>query len=337
MYVLKTRALTKSYAHGTGIVLSGIDFDLKQHEVCAIVGASGSGKSTFLKLIAGLEIPDSGTIELNGTVVSDGRVFLPPEKRRVGFVFQDFALFPHLTVEQNVGFGIARAPDKRGRVAELLELVGLTQHATKYPGELSGGEQQRVALVRALAPKPTLLLMDEPFSNLDGGIRKEVRSFVFDIIRRTGLSCVFVTHDLDDAMVYGDTIAILHRARFEQRGAPRALYTAPASTYVAGLFGDINFLTPAFLERLGLPVRETHHYTIRATEIGCSVEATPGALPGRIVGRTFLGSHFELSVRIEGLQDLKVLVAVDATPDGEAVFVAIDRDRIICFEKDSDT
>ena len=335
MDVLTIRALTKSYKYGIGPVLAGIDFDLKRQEVCAIVGASGSGKSTFLKLIAGLESPDSGTIKLGGTIVSDERLFLPPEKRKVGFVFQDFALFPHLTVEQNVGFGIAKAQDKQDRVAELLNLVGLARHAAKYPGELSGGEQQRVALARTLAPKPTLLLMDEPFSNLDGGIKKEIRGFVFEIIRRTGLSCVFVTHDLDDAMVYADTIAILHRARFEQQGSPRALYTRPHSAYVASLFGDINFLASAFVQRLGITPSKTNHYTVRATDIRCSAEMECDAIPATIVSRTFLGSHFELDVQIEGLQALKALVSVESTPEDDLVYVTIDKDSVISFEKDS--
>ena len=335
MNVLKIRALTKSYKYGIGPVLAGIDFDLKRHEVCAIVGASGSGKSTFLKLIAGLESPDSGTIELGGAIVSDERLFLPPEKRKVGFVFQDFALFPHLTVEQNVGFGIAKAQHKQDRVAELLNLVGLAKHASKYPGELSGGEQQRVALARTLAPKPTLLLMDEPFSNLDGGIKKEIRGFVFDIIRRTGLSCVFVTHDLDDAMVYADTIAILHRARFEQQGSPRALYTQPHSAYVASLFGDINFLEVEFVRQLGITPRKTNHYTLRTTDIRCSAERERDAIPAKILSRTFLGSHFELEMQIEGLQDLKALVSVESTPKDNLIYITINKDRIISFEKDS--
>ena len=335
MNVLKIRALTKSYKYGSRPVLERIDFDLKRHEVCAIVGASGSGKSTFLKLIAGLESPDSGTIELGGTIVSGERLFLPPEKRKVGFVFQDFALFPHLTVEQNVGFGIAKAQHKQGRVSELLNLVGLSKHASKYPGELSGGEQQRVALARTLAPKPNLLLMDEPFSNLDRGIKKEIRGLVFDIIRRTGLSCVFVTHDLDDAMVYADTIAILHRARFEQQGSPQALYTQPHSAYVASLFGDINYLESEFVEQLGITPRKTNHYTVRATDIRCSAEMERNAIPAKILSRTFLGSHFELEVQIEGIQELKALISVESAPKNHLVYVTINKDRIISFEKDS--
>jgi len=234
MDILKIRALKKTYVPGAEPVLSGLDFDLKQREVCAIVGASGSGKSTLLRLIAGLDISERGSIELNGSIVSDERRFVPPEERRVGYVFQDLALFPHLTVTQNVEFGIPGAHSRKDRAAEILDLVGLTGHGTKYPGELSGGEQQRVALARTLAPGPKLLLMDEPFNSLDIGLRREVRAFVFDIIRQSGVACLFVTHDMDEAMEFADTIAILNGVRFEQRGLPETLYTRPKSMYVAG-------------------------------------------------------------------------------------------------------
>lgn len=333
MHVLTVRALAKSYRQGRAVVLSGIDFDLKPHEICAVVGASGSGKSTLLKLIAGLEHPDSGTIALNEIVVSDPQQFVPPEKRNVGFVFQDFALFPHLTVAENVGFGLGKAPKQPNRVAQLLALVGLTQHASKYPNELSGGEQQRVALARTLAPKPTLLLMDEPFSNLDVGIKKEIRRSVFEIIRQTGLSCVFVTHDMDDAMMYADTIAILHRAKFEQRGSPRVLYSQPQSAYVARLFSDINVLNPQFVRQLGIEPSPTKTYAVRTTDVQCFAEERPAAIPATVQGRIFLGSEVELDLHIAGGNKLNATMPFASAPDAQNVFVTISEDNLLVFDR----
>ena len=181
-------------------IIDGFSLSLRQGEIVGIPGPSGSGKSTLLRLIAGLEVPETGKIVIAGRTVVDDRTYVPAEKRGVGMVFQDYALFPHLTAEQNVMFGLHRLPrqQRAGRVREMLELVRLTEYAKRYPHELSGGQKQRVALARALAPQPSLLLLDEPFSNLDEELKASIRRELRDILRQAGMTCILVSHDRAD-------------------------------------------------------------------------------------------------------------------------------------------
>lgn len=191
---------------------------IHQGEFLSILGESGSGKSTVLRLIAGLEVPESGSIEIKGrTMVSDG-LFVPPEKRGVGMVFQDYALFPHMTVASNVQFGI-RGLDRRAkeeRLQQVLHIVGLSDFRERYPYELSGGQQQRVALARALAPQPALLMLDEPFSNLDAGLREKIREEVHEILKQSGITTIFVTHDIGDAEAMADRIITMESGKLVQ-------------------------------------------------------------------------------------------------------------------------
>jgi len=213
-------------------------------KVTALLGASGSGKSTLLRLIAGLEPVDGGRVILGGGVASAPQVMAPAESRRIGFVFQDFALFPHMTAAQNVAFGLA-ALERHARGAEArawLERVGLAHRADAYPHELSGGEQQRVALARALAPKPRAVLLDEPFSGLDPGLRADLRDRTLDAVASIGATTLFVTHDADEALYVADQIAILRDGRLVQADAPRDLYERPASPEAAAALGAINRL-----------------------------------------------------------------------------------------------
>ncbi|WP_409289253.1 ABC transporter ATP-binding protein [Peribacillus sp. SCS-37] len=191
-------------------------------EILSILGNSGSGKSTVLRLIAGLESPKSGSIEINGKVMADDTQFIMPEKRGVGLVFQDYALFPHMTVANNVKFGLVKMnrKEKAARLQEVLELVGLTQYAERYPYELSGGQQQRVALARALAPNPSLLMFDEPFSNLDAELQLRIRDELRSILKQTGITSIFVTHDRADARSLADRIVIMKNGRIVQAGKP---------------------------------------------------------------------------------------------------------------------
>jgi iron(III) transport system ATP-binding protein len=222
-------------------VLADASLHVEAGTICALLGPSGSGKTTLLRLIAGLEHPDAGSIRLGDDVLVDGRRSVPPERRHIGMVFQDWALFPHLTVAENVGFGLGKQPDP-GRVAGVLDLVGLGDAGDRRPGTLSGGQQQRVALARALAPGPSVLLLDEPFSNLDVAMRARIRREVHDLLRSTGVTTVFVTHDQEEAFVLGDQVAVMRDGRIIQSASPRDLYTLPADRWVAGFVGDANFL-----------------------------------------------------------------------------------------------
>ncbi len=200
MNFVEIQDVSFSYSRKEAPILKKVSFTLNKGEIVGVVGPSGSGKSTLLRLIAGLGTPHSGKISINGKVVMDMQTFIPPENRGVGMVFQDYALFPHLTVAQNIEFGLHRMSrsQRLSRVDEMVELVQLTGFTKRYPHELSGGQQQRVALARALAPKPSLLLMDEPFSNLDANLRSSIRSELRDILQKAGMTCLLVTHDQQD-------------------------------------------------------------------------------------------------------------------------------------------
>ena len=224
--------------------------DLSLHvapgESVALLGPSGCGKTTLLRLIAGLERPLAGTIQLGDRFVSGpsgrGGTWVVPESRRVGMVFQDWALFPHLTVGRNVGYGLERSKRTPDRIAEALELVGLGGFAERMPATLSGGQQQRVALARALAPRPGVLLLDEPFSNLDSSLREDVRSEVRRLLIELGITAVFVTHDQDEAFVVGDRVGVLCEGRLAQVDTPDGLYRRPADPFVADFVGTASWL-----------------------------------------------------------------------------------------------
>ena len=223
---------------------NGISFHLQRGQLMALLGPSGCGKTTTLRLIAGFEQVDSGEVKINGQCVAcHPHVHLPPEKRRVGMVFQEYALFPHLTVAQNVAFGLHHyGGDKSKRVAAVLELVGLAGLEKRMPNELSGGQQQRVALARALAPEPDVVLLDEPFSNLDAGLRVRVRAEVRAILREANATAIFVTHDQEEALSLVDQVAVLINGVVQQQAAPQQLYIQPANRQVAEFLGDVNFL-----------------------------------------------------------------------------------------------
>lgn len=217
-----------------------VSLTVKPGQVTCLLGPSGCGKSTTLRMIAGIEQLDSGTIHIDGNPVADRRNSLPPEKRSVGMVFQDLALFPHMTIAANIAFGIPKARRKSADVAQMLDRVGLAGYGDKYPHQLSGGEQQRVALARALATGPKVMLLDEPFSSLDQRLRSEMREFALDLLREAGTAVVLVTHDPDEAMMMADRIAIMEQGRVLQEGAPLDLYNRPTNLAVAQFFSDLN-------------------------------------------------------------------------------------------------
>jgi iron(III) transport system ATP-binding protein len=232
--------VSKSY--GATPVLRGVDLTVEPGTLTAILGASGVGKTTLLRVIAGFEFADGGSVTIDGTVVDDGRHRMPPQRRRVGYVAQDGALFPHLTVRGNVAFGLPRRERRGPRAREVLELVGLTELAGRYPHELSGGQQQRVALGRALAGRPRLVLLDEPFSSLDATLRAAVRAEVLDVLRSTGTTAVLVTHDQDEALSSADRVAVMRGGLITQEGSPRTIYQHPADPDTAAFVGTANLL-----------------------------------------------------------------------------------------------
>jgi len=244
MSLLEVKGISKKYPRGDSPALDGVSFSLEGNRILALVGASGSGKTTMLRILAGLEKPDAGEVMLGGKVIANCSGGLAAEARGIGMVFQNHALFPHLTVEKNVLFGVRKMADvaKRELLSELLELVGLPGMAKRFPHELSGGERQRVALARALAPAPRLLLLDEPFSSLDLRLRQAVRDETREILRKRETAAVFVTHDTEDSLAVADRIVVMKEGRVQQAGAPQEVYHAPVNPYVASFFGSCNFL-----------------------------------------------------------------------------------------------
>lgn len=240
---VELRGVSKSF--GTVAAVRAAELTVAEGELLALVGPSGCGKTTLLRLVAGFERPDAGEIVIAGSTAASASVFTPPERRRVGMVFQQLALFPHLNVEQNVAYGLGRkttAGRRRERVDELLSLVGLHGYERRFPDELSGGQAQRVALARALAPEPAVVLMDEPFSSLDVSLREGVRREVRRILKAAGATALLVTHDQDEALVMGDRVAVMLAGHIAQTGEPEEVYRQPASPAIAGFLGDANLV-----------------------------------------------------------------------------------------------
>lgn len=237
--ILEINKLSKSFNNGKVIALNNITYSLEKGKIVSIVGESGSGKTTLIRLISGLEVLNNGEIKLNQKVVSSKSIFIEPEKRNVGMVFQDYALFPHLTVFQNVVYGISKKSDKKEIVSEVLSLVGLEGMNTRYPHELSGGQQQRVALARALAPKPELLILDEPFSNLDVVLRNQLRKDLHQILKKTNCTAIFVTHDIKDAIAISDEIIVLQKGVVLEQGKTKKVFKESTNEYVRLLLDSI--------------------------------------------------------------------------------------------------
>lgn len=223
--------------------ISDISLNVKQGEFFSLLGPSGCGKSTILRIIAGLEVPDSGEVIIGSTPAA-GSSWVPPEKRGVGLVFQDYALFPHMTIFENIAFGLkgCTKKDSKRRVEEMLDIVSLSGMAKRYPHEISGGQQQRVALARALAPFPKVVLLDEPFSNLDADLRTELRTETRRILKEKGITTILVTHDQEEAFSLSDRIGVLNHGRLEQVGTPAEIYHKPVSRFVAGFVGKADFV-----------------------------------------------------------------------------------------------
>jgi iron(III) transport system ATP-binding protein len=244
MSALTVAGLWKGYSAAP--VLRGVDLDVPAGSLTAVLGLSGCGKTTLLRVIAGFERAEEGRVSLGERTLDDRHTYVPPERRGIGYVPQEGALFPHLTVRGNVGFGLTREERRGGAVGDLLEMVGLAALAERYPHELSGGEQQRVALARALARKPEVLLLDEPFSSLDASLRTRVREEVHTLLRAQGVTTVLVTHDQEEALSLADTVAVLRAGTIVQGGTPDRLYTQPADVELAQFLGAVNLIAADF-------------------------------------------------------------------------------------------
>ncbi|MCH6199105.1 ABC transporter ATP-binding protein [Aquiflexum sp. LQ15W] len=329
MTILSLQKINKKYSQAKEFAVNDISFDVIEGEILALVGESGSGKTTLLRLIAGLEHPDSGSISLSGQVIVEGRKSVPAHERQVGMVFQDYALFPHLTILDNVKFGIKKTMGDPMQIAKkTLELVGLNEDVNKYPHQLSGGQQQRVALARAIAPNPKILLMDEPFSNLDALLKDQVREEIRQIIKKTGITAIFVTHDTKDALSTADRIAILHKGYLQQIDIPKELYENPVNPYVANFFGKRNDLlaTPSgegFYTSFGFitdPEAKKHKHPVSLIfrPEHAEVVQRPGQqLSGKIVKTSYFGSH--QMVKIEDEEGKQVIIRTNPGRNFEGI------------------
>jgi len=312
--VLELTGVTKRFGPETAV--EELSLSVRDGELLTLLGPSGCGKTTTLRLIAGLEEPSAGTVAIGGETVAGPGGFVPAEERDVGLVFQDYALFPHLTVAENVAFGIDDWPaDRRERrVGELLDLVEMTDHREKPPGQLSGGQQQRVALARSLAPEPDIILLDEPFSNLDVRLRVAMREEVRAILKEAGVTAVSVTHDQEEALSISDRVAIMNGGRLEQVGQPELVFENPRSRFVASFLGRASFLsgrvrgeevqTPLGtlpLDRLNGPVDlydgARIDVLVRPDDLRASPTARNGA-DGVVVGRQYNGPTFIYRVEL---------------------------------------
>jgi len=344
--------LTKSF--GTTRVLDRLDLAVPDGAVVTLIGESGSGKTTLMRLVAGFERPDAGTITLDDDVVDSAQRFVPPDKRRIGFVAQEGNLFPHLTVAKNVAFGLPRAQRSSGRVRELLDLVGLGDLGGRYPHQLSGGQQQRVALARALAPRPRLVLLDEPFSSLDPALRSSLRADVMRILRDQHATTLFVTHDQAEALSAADLVGIVGDGTVRQLATPETLYNQPADAAVAKFLGDAN-LVDGTVDR-GAEGRGVDHRLVHtalgdlhlvagrqpfvgpATVLVRPEQVVPHRLDdthpsdpatGRVVDRQYFGHDCMLVVSTGGGRSVRVRCGGQDTPQlGDAVALSVDGDVV---------
>lgn len=282
MTALEVHHLSKRFDSASSAAVSDVSFVLERGEIIALLGPSGCGKTTTLRLIAGFERPDEGKVILNDHIMADRTTFVPPERRGISMVFQDHALFPHLTAKQNVLFGLNKQSkaSAQEKAISMLRLVGLEHLSERYPQELSGGERQRIALARALAPNPVLLLLDEPFSSLDADMRVEVREQVRGILKAARATAVFVTHDQEEALYMGDRIAVFKKGRIEQIDTPQQVFHSPNSRFVADFIGSTDFIAG------------------RVTQQG--IETELGLLPQ--FPKLSIGTDVEIAVRFDDIK-----------------------------------
>ena len=331
--MIRLVAVTKRF--GDTIAVDATSFCVDRGEVVALLGPSGCGKTTLLRLVAGFERPDAGTVEIDGRTVSRGVSWVPPEQRRVGMVFQDYALFPHLTVAENVGFGLPRRR-RAARVPELLSTVGLDGLGHRYPHQLSGGQQQRVALARALAPSPELVLLDEPWSNVDPFLRESLRAEVVEVIRPLGVTVVLVTHDREEAFSLADRIALMRDGRIVQEGTSEELYFSPVSRWAAEFVGAGNVLAGRVVRGLvetalgafpanGASADGSARVVVRPELL--ELECDPAG-EAEVVAREFRGHDVFYRVRLDGVELVSQRPSTEVVPLGARVSIRLHEGRV---------
>ncbi|MCC5915282.1 MAG: ABC transporter ATP-binding protein [Balneolaceae bacterium] len=312
--LLNVQKIEKSFEKNTPVV-KGVSFSVQENEIFALLGPSGCGKTTTLRMISGFERVDSGSVELAGETLSSGKTHIAPQKRGIGFVFQDYALFPHMTALDNVAFGLTSLPRYKRSVfaEEVLCRTGMGDHKDKSPAELSGGQQQRVALARAIAPEPKLVLLDEPFSNLDAMLRDSTRKEVRAILKKAGMSAVLVTHDQEEALSFADRIAVMNDGKIEQIGTPEEVYYQPKTRFVAQFLGRTNLFEAVVNDEgcihtnlgcLRLNCKASGQVTCSIRPEHLTIERPNGALngcsKGIIIGREFKGHDITYHVECNG-------------------------------------
>ncbi|HVY58205.1 MAG TPA: ABC transporter ATP-binding protein [Xanthobacteraceae bacterium] len=326
---IQLHAVTKRYHKH--VVLSGVDLVVPDGSVLALLGPSGSGKTTLLRLIAGFERVDAGEIRFGASVMEAQDQFIPPERRHVGYVPQEGALFPHLTVAGNVGYGLSREQRRGSRVDDVLRLVGLTDYATRYPHELSGGQQQRVALARALAPRPAVMLLDEPFNALDLDLRRRMSEEVVTLLRRAGTTTVLVTHDPAEAFAAADLVAVINHGSVMQCGAPSEVYRTPANMDVARLTGATIFLDGVMRDGkadtligavpvAGRPEADGCKVTVLLRPEQIQLAPTSTGREATVLNRHFRGDHTVLTLSIG---DVKFEVRAGEPPVEDVVHLDV--------------
>ena len=341
--------------YGKHTVVNGVSFRLEAGRIACLLGPSGCGKTTLLRCIAGFEEIAGGEIRLRGETVSEPGRRLAPEKRRIGMVFQDYALFPHLTVDENVAFGLGRNPGEGGtlRVRQLLATVGLHGQGNKYPHELSGGQQQRVALARALAPRPELILLDEPFSNLDVGLRERLSLEVRDILKREGSTAILVTHDQHEAFAMADEIGVMHEGRIQQWDTPYNLYHRPCNRFVADFIGQGVLLPGTVIDQTDVEMELGRLVTDMPVECsetcedchdGCAVDILlrpddivhddRSDLQAEVLHKAFRGADILYTLRLgSGSEVLSLVPSHHNHAIGEKIGIRLDADHVIAFKK----
>jgi iron(III) transport system ATP-binding protein len=333
--------------YGDVEAVKGISFSIQPGEFLTLLGPSGCGKTTTLRCIAGLESPSGGSIELDGKVIASATTELPPEKRGINMVFQSYAVWPHMTVAKNVGYGLKNLSkaEVAERVDEVLGLVGLTKYAKRYGTELSGGQQQRVALARAIVTKPKVLLFDEPLSNLDAGLREQMRFELLELQRTVGITSVYVTHDQTEAMSMSDRVVLMKDGVIEQLDVPREIYRRPATEFAANFLGRANLVRGA-LDPAGLKLAGEGGVTVVSTEAGDggsaatavfrSEDVVLGAAAAKLENRwtatvervAFLGRHLDLALRLPS-GPIRAEVRTDlAVQAGDEVVVGVRADDV---------
>lgn len=346
--LLELRHLTIQYPESTRRVIHDLSFSVQQGEIACLLGPSGCGKTSVLRAIAGFLQPAAGQILLRGETVNSDTVWRAPEKRGVGVVFQDYALFPHLTVEENIAFGLRGQPKATvvSRVSELLELVGLGSFAQRYPHELSGGQQQRVALARALAPYPALILLDEPFSNLDIELREKLSHEVRDILKQANMAAILVTHDQYEAFAMSDMIGVLQEGQLAQWDEPYRLYHEPASRSVANFIGQGVFLDGRLTDKTLSIELGTVSAAQLAAQLGpqSSVDVLlrpddithddNSSLQARVKRKAFRGADFLYTLETDSGQELLALVPSHHNHAiGEKIGIRLDLDHVVAFAR----